>query len=101
MRQIAWFAVLILSSAALGQSPSSTDVLCTPLEHLNETACSFGDGSGEIVSPSSVKHFTAEEWGRMYPTLIKADDDAKAEQIRSNTEAEVRLRAESDKEIAA
>jgi len=83
--RLTWLAVLIFSAAAFGQSPS--DAHCTPLKNLHETACSFGDGTGEVISSTSISHFTAEQWDKAYYALIKADDDAEAKSVHEIDEA--------------
>jgi hypothetical protein len=89
-----------VSAAALGQSTHDSDVACLKLTHLEETACTFGDGSGEVLTDSSVSHYSAAEWTDALPVLIKAEDDARAARTKANEELLARTQAEFAKDAA-
>jgi hypothetical protein len=76
-------------------------VTCQKFQFLQETACTFGDGSGEVITADSVSHHSAEQWTKEFPALVKADAEAEANMVKTNEEVFTRLAEESAKEQAA
>jgi hypothetical protein len=80
MKNIAAIAVAILclmTGAALAQEdPHKYDSQCIRLENLEETACTYGDGTGLLIGSDSATHYTAKEWARGLPEFIQKDKDA-------------------------
>jgi hypothetical protein len=100
MKTLLLTLLLTVSSVALGQSAHDSDVTCQKFEFLRETACTFGDGSGEVITDDSVSHHSAEQWAKLFPALVKADADAGASRVKKNEEAFARVEAESAKQKA-
>ena len=79
MRNIAAIAVIIVAliTPALAQEDlHEYDSQCFRLENLEETVCTYGDGTGLAIGPNSTSHYTAKEWAQLLPVFIQKDKDA-------------------------
>jgi hypothetical protein len=79
MKSAAAIAVTILAliTPALAQEDlHKYDSQCFRLENLEETVCTYGDGTGLAIGPDSTTHYTAKEWAQLLPEFIQKDKDA-------------------------
>jgi hypothetical protein len=66
--------LLLMTGAALAQDDlHKYDSQCTRLENLEETACTYGDGTGLLIGSDSTTHYTAKEWVRVLRESIERD----------------------------
>jgi hypothetical protein len=76
MKNLIAIAALLVSTAAFAQDLHKYDSQRTRLENLEETACTYGDGTGLLIGSDSATHYTAKEWARVLPEFIQKDKDA-------------------------
>jgi hypothetical protein len=68
--------LLLMTGAALAQEDMHKyDSQCIRLENVEETACTYGDGTGLLIGSDSTTHYTAKEWARVLPESIEKDKD--------------------------
>ena len=66
--------LLLMTGAALAQDDlHKYDSQCTRLENLEETACTYGDGTGLLIGSDSTTHYTAKEWALALHAEIEKD----------------------------
>ncbi len=66
--------LLLITGAALAQDDlHKYDSQCTRLENLEETACTYGDGTGLLIGSDSTTHYTAKEWALALHAEIEKD----------------------------
>ena len=76
MKNLIAIAALLVSTAAFAQDIHKYDSQCIRLENLEETACTYGDGTGLLIGSDSAAHYAAKEWARVLPEFIQKDKDA-------------------------
>ena len=66
--------LLLMTGAALAQEDMHKyDSECIQLRNLEESACTYGDGTGLLIGSDSTTHYTAKEWAQTLRTEIEKD----------------------------
>jgi hypothetical protein len=66
--------LLLMTGAARAQEDlHKYDSQCLRLENLEESACTYGDGTGLLIGSDSTTHYTAKEWVRVLRESIERD----------------------------